>query len=402
MEVPKSQFHCPGCGAVSPDFEMEPGLFVKFCTGCRHLWLDQRELGTYLGSKSDLPDLSHSLILARPTVMKCPKCPKVRLEQLPYEPLALEATVQVNYCSCCQGIWLKRDDLDEIRHLQVLRKGGKAKEKPSCSPLLAVDNEEDQGLPYPNSAVNALTLPIVFVVALGLVKSSVRPFLWLFISLNFHEFGHAVSNWLASRFALPLFIGETVLSTQRSLGLYVLGWVGSSALFFWGIREKNKTVPLLALGWMTLQTWVTFGISSLQQDHFSVIGGILGQCYLSTLGIIAFYYPLPGKIRWDFWRFPAALISFFAFLDSWQLWKDIARGTARLPVGSMLYGGDDKNGDIDRLLHVYGWDTKSLIHFMNHLGTIGIAIIVAHYVGGLLIPLLSRAINQQTSPTKSE
>jgi hypothetical protein len=91
-------------------------------------------------------------------------------------------------------------------------------------------------------------------------------------------------------------------------------------------------------------------------------GGIAGEFILSCLVMVAFFFPMPDKLRWDFFRFVVLLPATGTWVSSAQLWYDVSRGVRPLPMGSILGTTGDGSGDLDRLIAGHGFTAASLTH----------------------------------------
>ncbi|MEO0771363.1 MAG: hypothetical protein AAFY72_18410, partial [Cyanobacteria bacterium J06649_4] len=124
-------------------------------------------------------------------------------------------------------------------------------------------------------------------------------------------------------------------------------------------------------------TWL---ISEDTFDMMLSFGGIGGEFYLSTLLIVSFYFPLPERWKWEFFRYPAVLCAGFTFLGSAWHWRQIQRGLEDIPWGSLFGGADHIGGDMNQLSVVYGWSDQRIIDTYNNIGSVCIVVILSVYV----------------------
>jgi hypothetical protein len=237
--------------------------------------------------------------------------------------------------------------------------------------------------------LHALALPICFALVWGMSGVPLlRVMLFAFCQIPFHELGHGIAAWLCGRWAFPVgaiipFVAYTFGGQERS---WLFFCVFQSGLFWLSIKLGRmglgnlRWVPwgvgLLAIG----MTWMM----PVEKGNMLVsYGGIGGEFVLSTLLICLFYYRLPDRLRWDFFRFPALMLGVACFASSLMQWRAIQAGRAPLPRGTMMVGNTDSNGDIDRLLSEFGWTEVELIRHFNQLAWIGLAVIALHYAWGL-------------------
>ncbi|MBW4482061.1 MAG: hypothetical protein KME14_05925 [Tildeniella torsiva UHER 1998/13D] len=233
--------------------------------------------------------------------------------------------------------------------------------------LLSFQNRYSNGLIFPGLLLLAMlmnAMPIVNALLFGIK-------IWL------HEFGHATVAWLAGRQALPLPIGWTTISTQRSLFVY-LGILTLLGLLFWAGRREGKRWPMvLAAVLAAVQFYMTWLLPADTFDMLFSFGGIGGEIYLSALLIVGFYFPLPEYFRWDFYRFPVVLGAAFCFWGQVWLWQQVPKGKASIPFGSMW--GDAEHGDMNQLINVHGWTPGDIIGTYSAIAHLCLFAIVAVY-----------------------
>jgi hypothetical protein len=216
-----------------------------------------------------------------------------------------------------------------------------------------------------------------------------RALAFTFGTIPFHELGHALFAWLGGRRAFPIgalvpFAGFTTWSNERSylLALIFQGLAGWGTLKLW---RAGSVVPALALGTILIAMLrMTYGMPFEQTENYAILGGIVGEFAITGAVILLFFYRLPDRLRWDFFRFIALLPACLGFVSSFGMWAAISAGTQPLPRGSMLVGRSDSNGDIDRLINLHGWTEAGLISLMTQLRWAVLALIVAHYLFQLL------------------
>ncbi len=230
---------------------------------------------------------------------------------------------------------------------------------------------------FHNRYSNTYLFPILLTVG-GLLSASPLPrqLLWG-IQVWFHEFGHASVSWLAGRQAIPLPIGLTISSLNRSPWVYGGVLVLLLLLYWSGWREKKYWPRILAVGFMVLQFILTWLTPAHIYEMWMTFGGIGGEFYLATLLIVSFYFPFPAYWRWEFYRYPAVLAAAFCLWGQVGLWQAIAQGRANIPWGG-LWGGES-TGDMNRLVYDYGWTQEQLINTYNGLGLVCIAAIAGVY-----------------------
>ena len=208
--------------------------------------------------------------------------------------------------------------------------------------------------------------------------------LWYFLKIPFHEFGHAIVSWLGSRAAIPIgaFIpaaGFTISSAERSVPLFCVFAGLMASLGWWGWQEEAPFMSAVAALGLTGLIYFTWLAPAPTWQQAQVFGGILGEFLLGFFFIVAFSYRLPDRLRWDFFRFPFLFAGTYNLLSSHAFWRRIQRGQESMPLGSMMEGPDDANGDLDRLLFEFDWGPKQIIGTCVKLGTLCLVVAAVHY-----------------------
>ena len=223
---------------------------------------------------------------------------------------------------------------------------------------------------------NIFALPIAFCIAS--VISIFEPLTW-FISMWIHEFGHATIAWLSGYRAMVTF-GGTVTSLEKSWFVYG-GILFLLALCLWyGKKEQKKFVMIVAVILAVVQFLMTWMISQPTYRMFLAFGGIGGEFYLSTFLIVAFYFNLPQKFYWEFWRYIALIISTITFWSSFWKWHHIQVGQEAIPWGSFWGGRGDSGGDLNVLAGEFGWNSWQIITTYSFLADICLLIIISFYL----------------------
>jgi hypothetical protein len=239
----------------------------------------------------------------------------------------------------------------------VAASGPRAQETPLGEPLERMDR-----LAFGHPWVDLLALPSAFLAALLLTASSFGRLLAFPIEIVFHELGHAVPSWLSSRAALPLPCGITFHSESQSAftGLCFVFLLG--VLAYRGYREERPFVVGVAAACFALFLVFSLLLSAERTEELILLGGIAGELWLSALVIASFYFPMPDRLRWDFFRVLLLPIACVAFVATTRLWWGVAAGTSDMPLGSLFGGRDDGAGDLDRLMIDFGWFPEALVH----------------------------------------
>ncbi|BAQ65446.1 molecular chaperone DnaJ [Geminocystis sp. NIES-3709] len=223
---------------------------------------------------------------------------------------------------------------------------------------------------------NTYSLPIAFLIAFAV--NFIDPLAW-FISMWVHEFGHATVAWFSGYRAMVTFAG-TIMSFNRSLFVYFGILILIGLTFYSGWKEKKKTVMIVCVILAIVQFILTWKTSYSTYQMLLYFGGIGGEFYLSTLLIIAFYWRLPEKFYWEFWRFFALVIGTIVFWGNFTKWHKISVGKAQIPWGTFWGGRGDSGGDLNVLNNEVGWSTEQIINIYNTLGFICLLVIIGTYL----------------------
>jgi hypothetical protein len=226
---------------------------------------------------------------------------------------------------------------------------------------------------------NAIAFPAAMLVAF-IVNSTffLKLFFWP-LQIWVHEFGHATVAWLAGRQATPLPFGWTNVGGERSRFVYFGVLILLGLLFWSGWREGKRWPMVLAISLASLQLVMTWFIS---EDTFLMwlsFGGVGGEFYLSTLLMISFYFRLPERWRWEFWRYILLTIAASTFWDSFGRWHRITRGEESIPWGTLFFGEGDSGGDMNRLSGEFGWSDAQIIGTYSQLGNVCAIALVGVY-----------------------
>lgn len=228
--------------------------------------------------------------------------------------------------------------------------------------------------------LNTYVLPIAGAIALAFSYAEV---LTWFIGMWVHEFGHATVAWFSGYRAMITF-GATITALEKSNFVYfgILFLLGLT--FYTGWKEKKNSTMIVAVTLIILQFILTWIVSYTNYITLMAFSGIGGEFYLSTLLIIAFYWRLPEKFYWDFWRFGAVAIGAITFFSSFTKWHNINTGRDNIPWGTLWGGRGDSGGDLNILNDYAGWSTNQIVGTYVSLGNICFMVIIGFYLFYLL------------------
>lgn len=223
---------------------------------------------------------------------------------------------------------------------------------------------------------NLYGFPMAFLIAFAV--NFIDPLAW-FISMWVHEFGHATIAWFSGYRAMVTFAG-TIISFDRSLFVYFGILILIGLTFYSGWKEQKKTTMIICIILAIMQFILTWKTSYSTYRMLLYFGGIGGEFYLSALLIIAFYWRLPEKFYWEFWRFFALIIGATTFWGNFTKWHRISKGKVDIPWGTFWGGRGDSGGDLNVLNNEVGWSADQIINTYNTLGFICFLVIIGTYL----------------------
>lgn len=233
-------------------------------------------------------------------------------------------------------------------------------------------------LSFDSRLINCLALPLVGGLAI-LVTQSIFDFFLQGFHVWIHEFGHATMAWMTGKRALPLPIGWTTISEEKSFFVY-FGVLFLLGLLFVSSWKERKIGPMVfAAGLAVLQFYMTWFLPSEHARMWIIFGGVGGEFYLSAAMIGLFYCQFPEKFKWGGCRYVFLFIGASSFFRIYTFWKEVQRGTEDIPFGSMVNGENDGNGDMNILSSDFGWKNRHIIATYNHLGDACLAALVLVY-----------------------
>ena len=251
----------------------------------------------------------------------------------------------------------------------------------SASNLTGTDLFQITGFKSP--LINAIALPGLIGLAIWAINSP-PPFLLAGFQTWVHEFGHATVAWMTGRRALPLPIGWTSVSEERTHFVY-FGVLFLLVVFFVAGWKERKAWPIIiAVVLAPIQYYMTWHLPLVTARMWGAFSGIGGEFYLSTLFLVAFYFRLPEKFKWGACRYFFAFIGAVTFFDSFSLWREIQSGTESIPWGTMIHGEGDAGGDMNVLSYEFHWSNARIIGSYNRLAIGCLAVMIFAYLSFLI------------------
>lgn len=268
----------------------------------------------------------------RRTVLNCPNC------RVPAAAEALE-------CGACGVIFAKWAE-KEVRAQAVTLLA-------AAAPVAAAPEEPTEEL----TRFQALTIPAICLgVAIVLAVVDVGRFLvQAGISMETHELGHAVVNWLGGRIAVPLPMITIIPSLERSYLFAVTVLAGIAWLAKTAWEENCRFVAALCAAAFLLQLRLTFARPDVL-EFWVAFGGLGGECVIPALLIALYFQPLPRAARWPVYRVFFLLLGMCVLAASVRRWRDANADFMNVPWGS-FWGGD---GDVEAMISG-GWTVNVLV-----------------------------------------
>ncbi len=207
---------------------------------------------------------------------------------------------------------------------------------------------------------NLVAVPLALLLSTVTCASALGRSVAALIGMPFHELGHAAASWLSSRIAIPLpfftfwFEEQSVL--MGTIVAAALGW-----MMFHTYREQNRF--MLGASALMLAAWalITFGVSAERTRMWQILAGAWAEIAFGAFVLIAFFFPLPDRFRWDFWRWVALMPASLTLVHSTMLWRTVSADVSQMPWGSVV--GSDGDGDMNRLVQQFGWNANDLADF---------------------------------------
>lgn len=366
-------------------YEASPGLGVALCPHCRGLFMGRSEVRQFLGGGSLTQTTEAApLMLGAEEALRCPAC-----VDEPMQPLTLRAphVGDLSQCRACGGLWLPEGTFFALRR--------SVRPRPVHAPAVTASRRPPTRAPEPGhdgtglahsrsrfdaGIENLVGVPLILVLSALFCTTGFGRLFASLVGMPFHELGHAAASWLSSRIAIPLPFFTYWFDDQSVLmGLVVagaLGWLGYHAY-----RENHRFAMGVAGTLLVVQAIFTLALPAQLTLMWQILSGALGELLFGAFLLVAFHFPLPDRLRWDFWRWVAIVPAALCFTHAVKLWRTAAADVSQMPWGSAL--GSDSDGDMNRLVGQFGWQVNDLAEFYLHTAYLCIGAIACAYAYGL-------------------
>jgi Zn-finger nucleic acid-binding protein len=384
---------CPTCKLKLRDFELEPRLVLNFCQACKVAWCDRDEIGRMAGVREHTVlsvTFNRSVDFApfgsiASTEPKCPRCADVHLV-----PASFLGT-GVLHCPSCRG---NLADLPAIGKIKQAAVAARAAARGAGRTRAVVGLETDPKIQtvdafydYGNETLlSAFAIPIA--LALGFVGQlmGLSSLLFLLGGTLPHEFGHALGGWLGGYVSVPTpfwthIIGES--SSGIVAGLFSVVLV--ACYLFW-FRKGRKIAPLegvfvrfIFIVIAVAQVKLAWMSNARFQQEFFIAMGVTGEFFITAVCVAFFCLRSVPVPRWDFWRYPVLLFGAVHFVGSWTMWGHVLSiGETAIPWGALIgaSAANTADGDFSKLRDIHGWTGSEILHYVQDLRMVGLAVII--------------------------
>jgi hypothetical protein len=244
------------------------------------------------------------------------------------------------------------------------------------APLSAVGELSEKYDPLRELKYRALAFPLAFIVAYWATGTGFNMLAGM-LAMVVHESGHAVTAWLAGRWAIPTF-WVTPYGQSRS---WLIVLMVTCAILAWGFfawRAKQWALVGAAGVVLILQIFM-LSRSPSRQDCLIVFFGDGGAMVLATILMATFYAPRESKLyqSWGL-RWGLLAIGALAFMHVFRLWSG--------PYENIPFGEIEgvNLSDPSLLTTLYGWSVTRLVDRYLLLAKFCFAAMIGLYFWGLL------------------
>lgn len=372
---------CPKCRMRVSDFSVDHRLVVNRCSDCQLSWLDPGEFEIFFGTQG----VEHGTMTVhedrsqegQPSDLWCPRCQD--------SPLRMVSLHRHWFWSCqdCRGQLILDDQAKSLRTYYASQRH--ARWSPSdvpreLNPSTAIQTQSS-GIDYQRKFnVEMLGIPLAILTG-ALIELTGLRILLSFLSMPFHELGHAAASWFAGIYALPLpfFTSWDEFRSNSVIVFFCTLWtVGVAA----AVRWRSRVMTVLFAVALLLQTRATFFVELERINEFRISFGCTGEILFSALLVSSFVYRFPPQLRWDFWRFPVGALGGVLFGAVAMQWLQIRKDPSRIPWGSAI-PTDENDGDLSKLRDLYHWSEAQIFSHYFFWIKLAFAFVLMHYLWNL-------------------
>jgi hypothetical protein len=244
---------------------------------------------------------------------------------------------------------------------------------------LSGGNSQSHSVPVNNSLFVVISsLPLALLLWLALKSTSIESACVFFRAIMFHEMGHAIVAWLCGREAYPFSFVTTVKDDFSVVAFAVV--VGLATWFGLHGRRTNSRVAE-RIGWtiVLLTTLCSVLVPMPIYQLMVAAGGPVGEVLLSACMCALFFYDL--KIfSWGHTRFFVCYLGLTQLAKSALNWAKVLAGQQTLPMGSLLRGKHDPNGDMQQIMARTGLGPEALAAIMASLTAMAVLFVLSVYL----------------------
>jgi hypothetical protein len=234
----------------------------------------------------------------------------------------------------------------------------------------------DAGLSIPleSERLGRWAVPAGLLVArllMGVSMAQAMTRIW--VSMWFHELGHAVTAWFCGFTAMPM-PWVTSIGQERSWLMVAALAVAIGLLFRFGWQTEQKGIWGLAVGLWAVQAVGTLGASQPRAQLWITFGGDGGALVIGALFVLAFHLrfdeaPHWGELRWGVLGLGA--LSWAEVFTQW--WR------ARTDPDSIPFGEIEGVGlsDPTKLVQLGGWEPEQVVSRYVLLGSVCLGVMLA-------------------------
>jgi hypothetical protein len=219
-----------------------------------------------------------------------------------------------------------------------------------------------------------LALPLALLAARLVAGTSLRVVAGM-LTMVLHESGHAITSWLAGRWAVPM-LWVTMHGEERS---WVIVLLLTAAIIFGGVLAwKVQKYGWVCAAGALLMLQITI-LSAHHDEALIVFGGDGGAMVLATILMAMFYAPRESALyeNWGL-RWGLLAIGALTFMHVYSLWSG--------PIENIPFGEIEgvNLSDPSLLTQMYGWTLGQLIDRYLLMGKVCFVVLFSLYVWGLV------------------